>query len=64
MVISSQLITCRLGTIKGIKPGTHTLNCELLEETHDPEGGHEFRIIGITRSVKAVLWSQEMMLIM
>jgi hypothetical protein len=31
----------------GIKPGAHTLHCELSEHTLDPTGGTEFRIFAI-----------------
>lgn len=30
-----------------IPAGTHTVTCEILEDTNDPGGGHEFRLIGI-----------------
>ncbi|KIR24948.1 hypothetical protein I309_06232 [Cryptococcus deuterogattii LA55] len=32
---------------EGLEPGEHTLTCELLKETADPEGGLEFRLISI-----------------
>ncbi|WVQ82440.1 hypothetical protein IAT38_004568 [Cryptococcus sp. DSM 104549] len=32
-----------------LKPGRHTITCELLEETSDPGGGHEFRMISMMR---------------
>ncbi|TXT05066.1 hypothetical protein VHUM_03886 [Vanrija humicola] len=31
----------------GLKPGTHTLKCELLKETDDPKGGTEFRLMAL-----------------
>lgn len=38
----------RAATIgEGLEPGEHTLTCELLKETADPEGGLEFRLISI-----------------
>ncbi|ORY35911.1 hypothetical protein BCR39DRAFT_568808 [Naematelia encephala] len=36
-------------TLDGITPGSHTLHCELLEDTKDPGGGKEFRIISVMR---------------
>ncbi|OXG24589.1 hypothetical protein C366_00118 [Cryptococcus neoformans Tu401-1] len=30
-----------------LQPGKHTITCELLEETSDPGGGHEFRMISM-----------------
>ena len=32
-----------------LAPGDHELHCELLEETKDPQGGHEFRVISVMR---------------
>ncbi|KAL7419164.1 hypothetical protein Q5752_006000 [Cryptotrichosporon argae] len=32
---------------KDLKPGEHTLHCELKDHTLDPAGGKEFRIIGV-----------------
>ncbi len=32
-----------------LPPGRHTVSCELLEETADPGGGQEFRIISVMR---------------
>ncbi|KAG8928956.1 CRISPR-associated endonuclease/helicase Cas3 [Tulasnella sp. 418] len=34
--------------VVGGSPGKHLLNCEILKETDDPKGGHEFRIVAIT----------------
>lgn len=34
-----------------LQPGKHTVTCELLEETSDPGGGHEFRMISMMRWV-------------
>lgn len=31
----------------GLLPGPHTLSCELLDETNDPKGRREFRIIAV-----------------
>lgn len=31
----------------GLMPGSHVLHCEVIEETLDPGGGHEFRLIAI-----------------
>ncbi|WWC95233.1 hypothetical protein V866_002091 [Kwoniella sp. B9012] len=40
----------RFATIRNdLSKGTHTITCELLEETSDPDGGHEFRMISIMR---------------
>ncbi|WWC93165.1 uncharacterized protein L201_008133 [Kwoniella dendrophila CBS 6074] len=40
----------RFATIRTDLPkGRHTITCELLEETSDPEGGHEFRLISMMR---------------
>ena len=40
----------RFTTIRNdLQPGPHDVTCELLQETADPEGGHEFRIISIMR---------------
>ncbi|WWC65517.1 uncharacterized protein I303_108135 [Kwoniella dejecticola CBS 10117] len=40
----------RFATIRSdLKAGVHTITCELLEKTSDPEGGHEFRLISIMR---------------
>jgi len=33
--------------IKNIAPGDHVIHCELLRETKDPNGGHDFRIIAV-----------------
>lgn len=45
-------IIFRAATIgEGLEPGEHTLTCELLRETADPEGGLEFRLISIMRCV-------------
>jgi hypothetical protein len=30
-----------------VKPGRHFLHAEILEETEDPAGGHDFRITAI-----------------
>lgn len=30
-----------------ISPGAHVLNCQLLNETLDPNGGKEFRIFAV-----------------
>lgn len=44
----------RFATIRDdLKPGTHVISCELLEETADPGGGHDFRMISIMRWVAA-----------
>jgi hypothetical protein len=43
------LLTSRHNEIQGLSPGAHVLNCELTPDTHDPNGGHEFRLIGLTR---------------
>ncbi|OCF40181.1 hypothetical protein I317_06005 [Kwoniella heveanensis CBS 569] len=32
-----------------LPPGLHTITCELLEDTKDPDGGHEFRMISMMR---------------
>ena len=40
----------RFATIRDdLAPGPHNITCELLHETADPEGGHEFRIISMMR---------------
>ena len=31
----------------GLVPGPHVLHCEVMEETLDPGGGHEFRLIAV-----------------
>jgi hypothetical protein len=42
----------RFATIRSdLKAGRHTVTCELLEETSDPDGGHEFRLISMMRLV-------------
>lgn len=28
-------------------PGKHNLTCEVLTETTDPDGGHQFRLIAV-----------------
>jgi hypothetical protein len=33
--------------IKNVTPGEHILRCELLRETKDPSGGHDFRILAV-----------------
>ncbi|ODN99353.1 hypothetical protein L198_03195 [Cryptococcus wingfieldii CBS 7118] len=44
----------RAATIRDdLAPGEHTLTCELLKETADPEGGLEFRLISVMRSVSS-----------
>lgn len=46
----------RMNTIRSdLEPGDHLLHCEVLEATADPNGGHEFRIISLTRRVLALL---------
>lgn len=45
--IMSRAVTIR----EGLEPGEHTLTCELLKQTADPEGGLEFRLISIMRYV-------------
>lgn len=30
-----------------LSPGKHELHCEVLEETDDPNGGHEVRLISL-----------------
>lgn len=45
-------ITFRAVTIReGLEIGDHTLTCELLKQTADPEGGTEFRLISVMRCV-------------
>ncbi|WWC92047.1 uncharacterized protein L201_007001 [Kwoniella dendrophila CBS 6074] len=40
----------RAATIRDdLKPGDHVLHCELSDQTADPKGGHEFRIISVMR---------------
>ncbi|QRW05670.1 capsule structure designer protein [Ceratobasidium sp. AG-Ba] len=34
---------------EGVTPGPHEVTCEVLSETKDPGGGHEFRLISLTR---------------
>ena len=34
---------------RDLEPGEHLLHCELLEETLDPQGRREFRIISVMR---------------
>nr|KAF8609408.1 hypothetical protein BDV93DRAFT_464639 [Ceratobasidium sp. AG-I] len=34
----------------GISSGPHEVTCEILQETKDPGGGHEFRLISLTSS--------------
>ncbi|OWZ35371.1 hypothetical protein C343_01038 [Cryptococcus neoformans C23] len=36
---------------EGLEIGDHTLTCELLKQTADPEGGTEFRLISVMRCV-------------
>ncbi|WVQ77182.1 hypothetical protein IAR50_006865 [Cryptococcus sp. DSM 104548] len=44
----------RFATIRtGLSAGRHTITCELLEETSDPGGGHEFRMISMMRYVSS-----------
>jgi len=31
-------------------PGPHVLTCEVMQETKDPGGGHEFRLIAVDAS--------------
>lgn len=31
-----------------LEPGEHILHCEILGETRDPGGGHEFRLTSVT----------------
>lgn len=35
--------------------GQHVVQCQLLEETADPNGGHEFRVISLMRYVRIAL---------
>lgn len=45
-----QTILDRFTTIaENLHPGVHSVECELLAETKDPSGGHEFRIISLMR---------------
>lgn len=39
----------RTVAIESVVPGNHTVTCEILGVTGDPQGGHEFRIASITR---------------
>jgi len=40
----------RFATIRDdLHPGVHTITCEILNETSDPGGGHEFRMISMMR---------------
>lgn len=40
----------RAATIgSNLTPGEHKLTCELLNETADPSGGKEFRLISVMR---------------
>jgi hypothetical protein len=49
---------CRSHTIRDdLVPGEHTLECELLDETKDPGGGKEFRIISVMRLVLYILFA-------
>lgn len=32
---------------ENVKPGNHNLTCEIIPETTDPDGGHEFRLIAV-----------------
>lgn len=42
----------RFSTIaKGLDPGKHRVTCELLEDTLDPQGGTQFRMISLMRYV-------------
>ncbi|KAJ9117453.1 hypothetical protein QFC22_004303 [Naganishia vaughanmartiniae] len=43
----AQEIRTHLINPENLEPGMHTVECELLEETQDPSGGHEFRIISL-----------------
>ncbi|KAG8947538.1 hypothetical protein FRC03_001017 [Tulasnella sp. 419] len=35
--------------VVGAPPGNHLVHCEITKETDDPNGGHEFRIVALTR---------------
>ncbi|KIJ41191.1 hypothetical protein M422DRAFT_209303 [Sphaerobolus stellatus SS14] len=35
---------------EGVPPGKHVLTCEVMSETADPDGGHEFRLIAVDAS--------------
>lgn len=45
----------RSSSLSGLQPGDHMLHCEVEEGTADPGGGHEFRIISLTRWVRKLL---------
>ena len=52
--VSAALLTVRnigrFSTIRDdLSPGRHVVSCELLDETSDPGGGHEFRMISMMR---------------
>ncbi|KAG8936766.1 CRISPR-associated endonuclease/helicase Cas3, partial [Tulasnella sp. 419] len=34
--------------VVGAPPGKHLVHCEIMKETDDPKGGHEFRIVAVT----------------
>ena len=45
----------RFDTIRtNLEAGSHTISCQLLEETADPGGGHEFRMISIMRCERSL----------
>lgn len=49
-------LMCRDSDIaSGISSGPHEVTCEILQETKDPGGGHEFRLISLTRYVCSLL---------
>ncbi|KAF8742138.1 hypothetical protein RHS02_03529, partial [Rhizoctonia solani] len=39
----------------GVPAGSHEVTCEVLQETRDPGGGHEFRLISLTRFPGSVI---------
>lgn len=42
---------CRVSVVtNNASPGKHILTCEVMKETTDPDGGHEFRLIAVDAS--------------
>ncbi|ELU43286.1 capsule structure designer protein [Rhizoctonia solani AG-1 IA] len=43
----------------GVPAGSHEVTCEVLQETRDPGGGHEFRLISLTSRIAGLRGTQK-----
>jgi hypothetical protein len=46
--VLTPLFVCSVSVVTNdASPGKHVLTCEVMKETTDPGGGHEFRLIAV-----------------